>query len=198
MSQRQIMNQEDIGRALARVSHEILERNRGTRNVVLVGIYTRGVHLAHRLAKNLKEFEGGEVPVAALDINLYRDDLQARSIPLVRPTTIPEDIQGKRVVLVDDVLYTGRTVRAAMDALNDFGRADQIQLAILLDRGHRELPIRPDFVGQNVPTAPDEVVKVSLVETEGVDEVSIIRGGVPTESRRGSNRVPGQDPGRNP
>ena len=188
MSQRQIMNEDDIRRALARVSHEILERNRGTRDVVLVGIYTRGVYLAHRLAINLKEFDGGEVPVAALDINLYRDDLRVRSSPLVRPTTIPENIQGKRVVLVDDVLYTGRTVRAAMDALNDFGRADQIQLAILLDRGHRELPIRPDFVGQNVPTAPDEVVKVSLVETEGVDEVAIVRGNVPTGSSRNTRR----------
>ena len=123
---------------------------------------------------------------------------KARSSPLVRPTTIPEDIQGKRVVLVDDVLYTGRTVRAAMDALNDFGRANQIQLAILLDRGHRELPIRPDFVGQNVPTAADEVVKVSLVETEGVDEVAIVRGDLPTESRRGSNRDAGRDSGQNP
>ncbi len=193
MSQRQIMNQEDIRRALARVSHEILERNRGTRDVVLVGIYTRGVHLAHRLAKNLKEFEGGEVPVAALDINLYRDDLYrkdlaARSSPVVRPTTIPENIQGRRVVLVDDVLYTGRTVRAAMDALNDFGRADQIQLAILLDRGHRELPIRPDFVGQNVPTAPDEVVKVRLVETEGVDEVAIVRGDTSNDSSQNPRR----------
>ena len=190
MSQRQIqiMNEDDIRRALARVSHEILERNRGTRDVVLVGIYTRGVHLAHRLAKNLKEFEGSEVPVAALDINLYRDDLLARSSRVVRPTTIPENIQGKRVVLVDDVLYTGRTVRAAMDALNDFGRADQVQLAILLDRGHRELPIRPDFVGQNVPTAPDEVVKVRLVETEGVDEVAIIRGNRSTESSRDPRR----------
>ena len=126
--------------------------------------------------------------MAALDINLYRDDLQARSSRVVRPTTIPENIQGKRVVLVDDVLYTGRTVRAAMDALNDFGRADQIQLAILLDRGHRELPIRPDFVGQNVPTAPDEVVKVRLVETEGLDEVAIIRGNSPGDSSRDPRR----------
>jgi len=186
VSQRQIMNPDDIRRALARVSHEILERNRGARDVVLVGIYTRGVHLAHRLSRNLKEFEGGDVQVAALDINLYRDDLKNRSSPLVRPTTIPESIRGKRVVLVDDVLYTGRTVRAAMDALNDFGRADQIQLAILLDRGHRELPIRPDFVGQNVPTAPDEVVKVSLIETEGVDAVAIIRANTSADCRRKS------------
>ena len=175
MIQRQIMNHDDIRRALSRVAHEISERNRGVRDVVLVGIYTGGVYLARRLASNLLEFEGTAVPVAALDINLYRDDLQNRSRPVVRPTDMPQSIHGKRVVLVDDVLYTGRTVRAAMDALNDFGRPDQVQLAILLDRGHRELPIRPDYVGQNVPTAPDEVVKVRLTETEGIDEVAIVR-----------------------
>ncbi len=175
MSQRQIMNRDDIRRALSRVAHEISERNRGVKDVVLVGIYTGGVYLARRLAGNLQEFEGVNVPVGALDINLYRDDLQERSKPVVRPTDMPENIQGRRVVLVDDVLYTGRTVRAAMDALNDFGRPDQIQLAILLDRGHRELPIRPDFIGQNVPTAHDEAVKVRLTETDGVDEVAIVR-----------------------
>ena len=115
------------------------------------------------------------MPVADLDINLYRDDVKARMSPRIRPTRIPVDIQGKKVVLVDDVLFTGRTVRAAMDALNDFGRPQQIQLAILLDRGHRELPIRADYVGLNVPTAPDEVVRVRLVETDGIDEVAIIR-----------------------
>ena len=175
MTQRRIMNHDDIRRALSRVAHEISERNRGVRDVILAGIYTGGVYLAQRLAQNLLEFEGAVVPVAALDINLYRDDVHSRTRRLVRPTDMPESIGGKRVVLVDDVLYTGRTVRAAMDALNDFGRPDQVQLAILLDRGHRELPIRPDYVGKNVPTAPDEAVKVRLVENEGVDEVSIVR-----------------------
>ncbi len=175
MSERQIMNQEDVRRALARVAHEILERNRGTQDLVLVGIYTRGVPLANRLAGNIVEFEGSEVPVAALDISLYRDDLRDRSRPIVRPTSIPVSIRDKKVILVDDVLYTGRTIRAAMDALNDFGRPQQIQLAILLDRGHRELPIRADYVGQNIPTAMDEQVKVRLEEADGVDEGAIIR-----------------------
>ena len=167
------MTQEDMRRALTRVAHEILERNRGAQDLVIVGIYTRGVLLANRVAGNIAEFEGSRVPVAALDINLYRDDLQDRDRPVVRPTNIPVGIHDKKVVLVDDVLYTGRTIRAAMDALNDFGRPKQVQLAILLDRGHRELPIRPDYVGQNIPTAADEQVKVRLVETDGVDEVAI-------------------------
>ncbi len=143
--------------------------------MIIVGIYTRGVLLANRVAGNIAEFEGSKVPVAALDINLYRDDLRDRARPVVRPSKIPVAIHDKKVVLVDDVLYTGRTIRAAMDALNDFGRPKQVQLAILLDRGHRELPIRPDFVGQNIPTAMDEQVKVRLLETDGVDEVAIIR-----------------------
>ena len=167
------MTQEDMRRALTRVAHEILERNRGAQDLVIVGIYTRGVLLANRVAGNIAEFKGSRVPVAALDINLYRDDLQDRDRPVVRPTNIPVGIHNKKVVLVDDVLYTGRTIRADMDALNDFGRPKQVQLAILLDRGHRELPIRPDYVGQNIPTAADEQVKVRLVETDGVDEVAI-------------------------
>ena len=175
MADRQLMNDQDIRRALARVAHEILERNRGAEDLVIVGIYTRGVVLGQRLARNLLEFEGIEVPVAALDINLYRDDLKDRSRPVVRPTDLPVSIQGKTVVLVDDVLFTGRTIRAAMDALNDFGRPRQVQLAILLDRGHRELPIRADYVGQNMPTALDEQVRVRLVETDGVDEVALVR-----------------------
>ncbi len=177
MAERQVMNQEDVRRALARVAHEILERNRGTEGLVLVGIYTRGVPLANRLAGNIAGFEGSDVPVAALDISLYRDDLQDRTRPLVRPTDMPVAIHDKKVVLVDDVLYTGRTIRAALDALNDFGRPKQVQLATLLDRGHRELPIRPDYVGQNIPTALDEQVKVRLRETDGIDEVALIRRG---------------------
>jgi pyrimidine operon attenuation protein/uracil phosphoribosyltransferase len=177
MAERQIMNDQDIRRALARVAHEILERNRGAQELVIVGVYTRGVPLANRLARNLLDFEGSEVPVAALDISLYRDDLKARAGPIVRPTMMPVGVQDKKVVLVDDVLYTGRTVRAAMDALNDYGRPRQVQLAILLDRGHRELPLRADYVGQNVPTALDERVRVRLVETDGVDEVAIVRVG---------------------
>ena len=171
------MNCQDIRRALARVSHEILERNRGAKGLVIVGIYTRGVMLARRLAGNVLQFEGVDVPVAELDINLYRDDLQHRVSSVVKPTTVPVDIGGKRVVLVDDVLYTGRTVRAALEALNDFGRPRRVQLATLLDRGHRELPIRPDFVGKNIPTSRDEQVKVRLVEVDGVDEVTIVRPG---------------------
>ena len=182
MAERQILNQEDIRRALARIAHEILERNRGADGLVLVGIYTRGVILANRLAGNIAEYEGSIVPVAALDISLYRDDLQARSSPVVKPTDIPVSIQGKKVVLVDDVLYTGRTIRAALDALNDFGRPSQVQLAILLDRGHRELPIRADYVGQNIPTALDEQVKVRLIDADGLDEVAIIPSGPSTDS----------------
>ena len=176
MRERQIMRQEGVRGALARVAHEILARNRRAKELVIVGIHTRGVHLARRIAANLAEFEGIEVPVATLDVSLYRDDNRARSQSQTKlqPTDIPMGIQGKRVVLVDDVLYTGRTIRAAMDALVDFGRPQQIQLAILLDRGHRELPIRADYVGQNLPTAFNERVKVRLMETDGADEVALI------------------------
>jgi len=162
-----------LRRALARMAHEILERNRGAEDLVIVGIHTRGVHLAHRIAANLAEFENVEVPVATLDVSLYRDDIRDRGRLELRPTDIPMGIQGKRVILVDDVLYTGRTVRAAMDALVDFGRPQQVQLAILLDRGHRELPIRADYVGQNLPTSIHERVKVRLMETDGADEVAL-------------------------
>ena len=160
---------------MARISHEILEHNRGISDLVLVGIQTRGVFLARRLAQNIVEFEGSQVPVAELDIGLYRDDLQQRARPLVKPSSFPVGIQDMKVVLADDVLYTGRTIRAAMDALNDFGRPQQVQLAILVDRGHRELPIRPDYVGKNIPTSLDEQVKVRLTEVDGVDEVAILR-----------------------
>ena len=176
MPERQIMNQEDVRRALTRGAHEILEYNRGAEELVIVGIHTRGVHIARRIAANLAEFEDIEVPVATLDVSLYRDDnrVRSQSQTKLQPTDIPMGIQGKRVVLVDDVLYTGRTIRAAMDALVDFGRPQQIQLAILLDRGHRELPIRADYVGQNLPTAFNERVKVRLMETDGADEVALI------------------------
>ena len=176
MPERQIMNQEDVRRALTRVAHEILEHNRGAEELVIVGIHTRGVHIARRIAANLAEFEDIEVPVATLDVSLYRDDnrVRSQSQTKLQPTDIPMGIQGMRVVLVDDVLYTGRTIRAAMDALVDFGRPQQIQLAILLDQGHRELPIRADYVGQNLPTAFNERVKVRLMETDGADEVALI------------------------
>ena len=178
MQERQIMSRDDVRRALTRIAHEILEHNRGAEALVIVGIHTRGVHLARRIADNLAKFEGVDVPVASLDISLYRDDLTVRdqSQTKIQPTDIPVGIQGKRVVLVDDVLYTGRTIRSAMDALVDFGRPQIIQLAILLDRGHRELPIRADYVGQNLPTAIDERVKVRLLETDGTDEVALVFG----------------------
>lgn len=174
---RRILTSDEIRRALVRISHEILERNGGAEGIVLIGMHTRGVPIAKRIAEYIKEFESHSVPVGALDIGLYRDDVSEGARPLMRPTDIPVDIQGERVVLVDDVLFTGRTVRAAMDALNDFGRPREIQLAVLVDRGHRELPIRADYVGKNVPTSLDEDVEVHVLEIEGQDEVVILRKG---------------------
>ena len=176
-AERQIMDAQEIQRAMSRIAHEILERNRGVDDLVLVGIHTRGVILSQRLGENIQRFEGSRVAQAELDINLYRDDLRARESPRVRLTKFPVDVQGKRVVLVDDVLFTGRTVRAALDALSDLGRPKQVQLAILVDRGHRELPIRADFVGKNVPTSLDEEVKVRLSETDRNEDVIIVKLG---------------------
>jgi pyrimidine operon attenuation protein/uracil phosphoribosyltransferase len=171
---RQVMDAEEVRRCIKRISHEIIERNRGAKSVVLVGIRTRGVPMAERIAAWIKKEEGLEVPVGSLDITLYRDDLMIRH-PKVEKTEIPFDINGKRVVVTDEVVYTGRTIRAAMDALMDFGRPASIQLAVLVDRGHRELPIRPDFIGRNIPTAHDEEVRVSLKECDGEDKVAIVR-----------------------
>ena len=177
MTERQVMNREAMGRALSRIAHEILERNRGAGDLLLVGIQRRGVTLAQRLSSRIAEFEGSSVPVGSLDINLYRDDLRERKRPRVRVhrTDLPVSIQGQRVVLVDDVLYTGRTIRAALDALTDYGRATQVQLAVMIDRGHRELPIRADYVGRNVPTARSEIIAVRLDEIDELEEVVILR-----------------------
>ena len=167
-----VLSAEDMRRAIRRIAHEIVERNHGLQDVVLVGMRTRGVPLAHRLAAAIQEFEGEAVPIGALDIGLYRDDIPQMELKArIQPTEMPTDIDGKRVVLVDDVLYTGRSIRAALDALTDFGRPANIQLAVLVDRGHRELPIRPDYVGKNIPTALGEDVQVLLEETDGLDEV---------------------------
>lgn len=169
-----LMDSEGIRRALTRISHEIVEKNKGVDNIVLVGIRTRGVPIAERLATVIEEIEGKKPPVGVLDITLYRDDLSTLSYqPIVHPTELPVDIEGKTVVLVDDVLYTGRTIRAALDAIIDMGRPKTIQLAVLIDRGHRELPIRADFVGKNVPTSSREVVSVQLKNTDGSEKVVI-------------------------
>ena len=161
-------------RALTRIAHEILERNKGAENLALIGVHTRGIPIAARLADKLQELEGVAVPLGRLDITLYRDDLsEIAKQPIIRETEVPFDLARRRVVLVDDVLYTGRTVRAALDALIDLGRPEGIQLAVLVDRGHRELPIRADYVGKNLPTAKSEVVKVKLTETDGVDGVEL-------------------------
>lgn len=177
MAERQVMNREGMGRALSRIAHEILERNRGASDLLLVGIQRRGVPLAQRLSARITEYESTSVPVGSLDINLYRDDLRERKRPRVRVnrTHLPVSIQGQRVVLVDDVLYTGRTIRAALDALTDYGRATQVQLAVMIDRGHRELPIRADYVGRNIPTARSEIVAVRLDEIDEREEIVILR-----------------------
>jgi len=169
-----LMDEPEIRRATTRIAHEILERNKGPEGLVLVGIAARGDDLARRLAAELKRIEGTDVRVGALDITFYRDDIGLRAeAPEVHETRIEFDISGCTVVLVDDVLYTGRTIRSAMDALVDFGRPTQIQLAVLVDRGHRELPIRPDYVGKNVPTRKDELVRVMLREVDGEDAVVV-------------------------
>ena len=169
-----IMDQNGLLRVLTRMAHEILEKNKGTQDLVIVGIRTRGAHLAFRLAGLIEKISGFKPPVGVLDITLYRDDLAlATGQPLVRKTEIDFDINDKNLVLVDDVLYTGRTIRAALDALIDFGRPKSIQLAVLVDRGHRELPIRADFVGKNIPTSKKESVEVRLQESDGSDEVLI-------------------------
>ena len=170
-----VMTAEDIRRTLARIAHEIIERNKSTDHLVLVGLHTRGVPLAGRLAANIETYDKSKLLVGALDFSLYRDDLPySEASSIVRNTDIPAGIDGKSVVLVDDVLYTGRSIRAAMDALVDLGRPRSIQLAVLIDRGHREMPIRADYVGKNIPSARHEDIKVRLLETDGVDEVAII------------------------
>lgn len=167
-----LLDANDIVRALKRIAHEIVERNRGVENVVLIGIPTRGLPLAQRIAANLEAIETAKVHVGALDISLYRDDYNLRS-SAPQPTKISFDIAGKTVVLVDDVLFTGRTIRAALDALNDLGRPSHVQLAVLVDRGHRELPIRADFVGKNAPTSREETVRVLVQELDGEDIVKL-------------------------
>jgi len=170
-----ILDKDAISRALMRIAHEILERNKGTAQLCLVGIRNRGVYLAGRLAKCIQKIENIDVPVGILDITLYRDDLAMISgVPVVRKTEIDFDINDKNLVLVDDVLYTGRTIRSALDALIDFGRPKTIQLAVLIDRGHRELPIRADYAGKNIPTSQNETVEVRLEESDGKDEVVVI------------------------
>lgn len=169
-----LMDAEQMNRALSRIAHEIIERNKGTDRVALVGIRRRGVPLAHRLAARLREFEGRDLPVGTLDITLYRDDLtELNEVPLVQSSEVNFKLPGAVVILVDDVLYTGRTVRAALGALLDIGRPSVIQLAVLVDRGHRELPIRADYVGKNVPTSRREVVEVHMTEVDGEDFVAL-------------------------
>ena len=174
-ARRLVMSADDLRRALRRIAHEIVERNQGASNLVFLGVPRPGPVLASRLAKAVSEFEGVDVLTGAIDISLYRDDLRQRVLtPDIYPTEIPDDVNDKDVVLVDDVLYTGRSARAALDALTDFGRPRSIQLAVVVDRGHRELPIRADYVGKNIPTAPHESVEVSLAEIVGEDAVRIV------------------------
>jgi pyrimidine operon attenuation protein/uracil phosphoribosyltransferase len=171
-----VMDADRIGRTLTRIAHEIVERNRGVEELALVGIRTRGVHIARRLGRTIAEITRHDVPAGALDITLYRDDLMRHAVapqPLVRSTDIPFSIDDRRILLVDDVLYTGRTIRAALDALIEFGRPRLIQLVVLVDRGHRELPIKADYVGKNLPTSPSQSVQVRLAEIDGRDEVEV-------------------------
>jgi pyrimidine operon attenuation protein / uracil phosphoribosyltransferase len=171
-----VLDQPAIRRALTRIAHEIIERNKGIEDCVLVGIKTRGIHLAARLANRIEEIEGAKIPVGEIDITLYRDDLTVKTEneePEVKGSDLPVDITNKKVILVDDVLFTGRTVRAALDALMDLGRPSSIQLAVLVDRGHRELPVRADFVGKNIPTSSSEKIVVELNEVDSEDQVTI-------------------------
>lgn len=170
---KRILDDKAINRGLTRIAHEIIERNKGVEDIVLLGIRTRGVPLAKRIADKILQFEGVQVPYSSVDITFYRDDLKQKSDNPILKSGVDVDVDDKIVVLVDDVVYTGRTCRAALDAVMDVGRASKIQLATLIDRGHRELPLRPDYVGKNVPTSTNEVVHVHLLEVDGVDEVVI-------------------------
>jgi pyrimidine operon attenuation protein / uracil phosphoribosyltransferase len=174
MPARTVLDARDISRALTRIAHEILERNKGAHDLLLLGIPTRGVPLARRIAAKIAAVEGTDVPVGSLDVTMYRDDLRHQPTRTPHKTEVPASIDGKTVVLVDDVLYSGRTIRAALDALSDLGRPAVVRLAVLVDRGHRELPIRADHVGKNLPTARTERVRLRLVETDGEDEVRIV------------------------
>jgi pyrimidine operon attenuation protein/uracil phosphoribosyltransferase len=177
MSETIIMSEQDVRRAIVRIAHEIVENNRGCEDLVFVGMQTRGVPLAQRIARSISDFERQEVPVGALDIGLYRDDIPSLGVNVkIKPSEIPTNIADRSVVLVDDVLYTGRSIRAALDALIDYGRPRQIQLAVLVDRGHRELPIRADYVGKNIPTSRRDDIQLRLAETDGTDEVVLISG----------------------
>jgi pyrimidine operon attenuation protein / uracil phosphoribosyltransferase len=178
MPEKIIMTAEDIRRTLARIAHEIIERNKSTEHLLLVGLRTRGVPLAKRLAENIQKYENSRLTVGALDFSSYRDDLNPQEAhKTVTHTDIPSDITAKSIILVDDVLFTGRSIRAAMDALIDLGRPNSIQLAVLIDRGHREMPIRADYVGKNLPSARHEDIQVRLTETDGRDEVAIVTPG---------------------
>lgn len=175
ITKNRIMDRDGIRRAISRISHEIVEKNKGTKDLILIGIRTRGVPLAERIQQKIAEFEKVVLPLGLLDITLYRDDLSTIDIhPIVRETKVPVSIENKTVILVDDVLFTGRTVRAALDALIDLGRPRKIQLAVLIDRGHRELPIRADYVGKNVPTSSRETISVCLDETDKNEEVLLL------------------------
>jgi len=170
------MDAKTIGRALVRIAHEIVEKNKGAENMAVIGIKNRGAYLAERVAKLIEKIEGVQIPVGLMDITLYRDDVQTKlEQPLVQKTEILFDVVDKVIILVDDVLFTGRTIRAALDQIIDFGRPKRIQLAVLVDRGHRELPIRADYVGKNIPTAQEDRVKVKIEEVDGEDSVSIIK-----------------------
>lgn len=169
----QVMDSETMSRSITRIAHEILENNRGAENLAIVGIRNRGIFFARRLAEKIKQIENAEVPVGSLDISLYRDDVSTYSTPKIYKTEIPFDVKDKTIILVDDVLFTGRTIRASMDAIMDYGRPAAVQLAVMIDRGHRELPIRADYVGKNIPTARKERIKVNVVEVDGEDSVLI-------------------------
>ncbi|MGX7268803.1 bifunctional pyr operon transcriptional regulator/uracil phosphoribosyltransferase PyrR [Enterococcus faecalis] len=176
MPKKEVVDAVTMKRALTRISYEIIERNKGIQDIVLVGVKTRGIYIAQRLAERLKQLEDIDVPVGELDITLYRDDVKDMEEPELHSSDVPVSIEGKEVILVDDVLYTGRTIRAAMDAVMDLGRPRKISLAVLVDRGHRELPIRADYVGKNIPTSKTEEIIVEMEERDGADRIMISKG----------------------
>ena len=184
MTSKEVIDAVTMKRALTRITYEIIERNQGIEDLVIIGIKTRGIYIAQRIAQRLKQLESVDIPVGELDITLYRDDKKEMEEPEINASSIPVDLEGKEVILVDDVLYTGRTIRAALDALMDYGRPQRISLAVLVDRGHRELPIRPDFIGKNIPTSLSEEIVVEMEEVDGKDRILIRNGEIDEDKRR--------------